>query len=514
MSSRTERKERDDEEERRFVVPSTEMIAQLAEASVSGRPNGAWRRLRARLRRNSARVRISTKITAVYAVILFVVLLVTMSTFVYGSYYQFYHQAEVAMRLSEQQVAAKLDTGEWFSQSFWKDDPVVPGTVLRVTDITGRVVAENDAHYPSLEDVEKGTRASKPFWAADDMDVADVGNSILYHATSDVMHDGVFYRIHFLRTITAERQYLQDMQKSLLFIVLSGFLVALAAGAFLSQQVLLPIRSLTRTAKKIEVEHMSGRIEVPPTRDELHELAVTFNHMLDRLQDGFTQQQRFVSDASHELRTPVTVILGYSDLLARWGQSDEKVLHEGIDSIRTEAENMQQLIEKLLFLARADQKRQVLHKENLELSELVADVMKKMKLVTKQHDVKLLRNDPATIYADSVMIRQMMRIFLENSVKYTPAPGHIAVESVREGKHIILTLADDGIGIAPKEQKKVFDRFYRVDTSRTKAEGVSGTGLGLSIATWIAEQHDIEITMTSALGHGTAIHLAIPVVDG
>ena len=211
----------------------------------------------------------------------------------------------------------------------------------------------------------------------------------------------------------------------------------------------------------------------------------------------------------------MTVILGYSDLLSRWGRSDKEVLDEGISAIRSEAEDMQQLIEKLLFLARADQKRQVLHKENMELSELVTDVMRKMKMVTKTHSVELLHNDMGIIYADQVTIRQMLRIFLENSTKYTPEGGHITVSSEKmpDGKHIQLELADDGIGIAPKDQKKVFERFYRVDASRTKAQGgVSGTGLGLSIASWIAEQHNIKIAMVSDLGKGTKVILTIPVV--
>jgi signal transduction histidine kinase len=215
------------------------------------------------------------------------------------------------------------------------------------------------------------------------------------------------------------------------------------------------------------------------------------------------------------LRTPVTVILGYSDLLSRWGRSDPAILDEGISSIRSEAENMQQLIEKLLFLARADQKRQVLHKESIELSELIADVMKKMELVTKDHHVELLANDDGMIYGDVVTMRQMLRIFLDNSTKYTPKGGHITVSSrrVADGKFMQVDLSDDGLGIAPENQQKVFERFYRVDSSRTKAEGgVSGTGLGLSIASWIAEQHDIKISMTSALGKGTTIHLQIPVI--
>ena len=458
--------------------------------------------------------RISTKITAVYAVILFILLAVGMGAMALGVYYAFYHQAEVAIAISEHRTVEKIEGGADFTPSFWNDDPVLPGVVLRVTDITGRVVFENDAHFPALSDIEENTRIRPPFWADQSMDVADIGNSTIYHATVDVMHGGSIYRLHFLRTITAESSFLKDMQRFLLLLTAAGFLIALGAGYFLSRRVLRPIRTMMATAREIEIEDMGRRIEPAPAHDELHELAVTFNHMLDRLQQGFSQQQRFVSDASHELRTPVTVILGYSDLLARWGQTDGEVLKEGISSIRSEAENMQQLIEKLLFLARADQKRQVLHKENLELSELVEDVMRKMKLVTKQHTVTLEKNEPGTIYADPVMMRQMMRIFLENSAKYTPDGGHITASSVRHGKFMLLSLGDDGIGIAPEEQSKVFERFYRVDTSRTKAEGVSGTGLGLSIAVWIAEQHDIHITMDSALGKGTTIHLAIPLVHG
>jgi len=458
--------------------------------------------------------RISTKITAVYAVILFMLLICGIGAMALGVYYAFYHQAEVAIELSERQTVEKVEGGADFTPSFWNDDPVLPGVVLRVTDITGRVVFENDTHFPSLSDIEDNTRPRPPFWADQSMDVADIGNSTIYHATVDVMHNGSIYRLHFLRTITAESAFLKDVQHFLLFLMVTGFLIALCAGYFLSRRVLRPIRTMMATARSIEIEDMSRRIEPAPAHDELHELAVTFNHMLDRLQAGFSQQQRFVSDASHELRTPITVILGYSDLLARWGQTDEGVLKEGISSIRSEAENMQQLIEKLLFLARADQKRQVLHKENLELSEIVEDVMKKMKLVTKQHTVELKENEPGTIYADPVMMRQMMRIFLENSAKYTPDGGHITASCVRHGKYMLLSLSDDGIGIAPEEQQKVFERFYRVDTSRTKAEGVSGTGLGLSIAVWIAEQHDIRITMDSALGKGTTIHLSIPLVDG
>ncbi len=459
--------------------------------------------------------RISTKITCFYAAVLLLVLILTSVLTGLGVYFSFYHQAEVELEISMNHVLQRMDQGMPLGPEVLGDDPVMPGVVLRITDLTGQVVYENDSHYPSTQKIEKATLANPPFWANKSMQVAQVKNMTLYHAKMDVEYRGQLYQMHFFKTITAEKHFLETLQKILFLMTILGFVLALAAGYFVSKRILQPIRDMTATARKIEIEKMDRRIVVPPVRDELSELADTFNHMLERLETGFRQQQRFVSDASHELRTPVTVILGYSDLLSRWGRSDEEVLDEGISSIRSEAEDMQQLIEKLLFLARADQQRQVLHKENMELSELVGDVMRKMKLVTRTHSVELLENEDGVIFADQVTMRQMMRIFLENSTKYTPVGGHITARSRRtpDGKFMQMELADDGIGIAREDQQKVFDRFYRVDSSRTKAQGgVSGTGLGLSIASWIAEQHGIEISMESELGQGTKMILRIPLV--
>ena len=458
---------------------------------------------------------ISTKITCFYAAVLLLVLILTSTLTGLGVYFSFYHQAEVELEISMSHVLDSLEQGRLIGADFGRDDMVLPGVVLRITDTSGKVVYENDSHYPPLNRIEEHTVPNPPFWANKNMNVVEFRNATLYHARMDVEYRGQVYQMHFFKTITAERHFLETLQKILFLMTILGFFLALIIGFFVSRRILQPIRDMTATARKIEVEKMDRRIMVPPAHDELTELADTFNHMLDRLEDGFKQQQRFVSDASHELRTPVTVILGYSDLLSRWGRSDPAVLDEGISSIRSEAENMQQLIEKLLFLARADQKRQVLHKENIELSELIADVMRKMELVTREHQVELLANDDGMMYGDLVTMRQMLRIFLDNSTKYTPQGGRITVSSRRsaDGRFMQVDLADNGMGIAPENQQKVFERFYRVDASRTKAEGgVSGTGLGLSIASWIAEQHGIEISLTSALGQGTTIHLQIPLV--
>ena len=456
-------------------------------------------------------IRISTKITLMYAAILFFVLILSTAILGVGAYIYFYRQAEIDLDRSIRHVMSNIESGYVAEAKFWFEGPVIPGVIVRITDNTGRVVLDTDAHFPSIETIENG-RITTPFWANPDMEVSEFRGGAVYHAQRNVDYGGIPYQIHFFRTITTEKDFFNALQRLLFYTVAICFVLALVAGHFISMRILKPIRAITWTARSIEVERLGRRLDVPRARDELSELARTFNRMLDRLQEGFAQQQRFVSDASHELRTPLTVILGYSDMLSRWGREDKSTLDEGITAIRSEAENMQQLIEKLLFLARADQKRQAVNKEEVDFAELLADTMEKMQTVTASHEVSLGRNDPAVVDGDPVLLRQLLRIFLENSLKYTPAGGHIHAYTVlsEDGGTLTVTLTDDGIGIAPEHQARIFDRFYRVDSSRAKETG--GSGLGLSIARWIAEQHGIKIALTSAVDEGTTITLTIPTI--
>ena len=456
-------------------------------------------------------VRISTKITLLYAAILFFVLILSTAILGIGAYIYFYRQAEVDLDRSIQHVMSNIESGNATEAKFWFEGPVIPGVIVRITDSSGRIVLDTDNHFPSIERIEQG-RVTTPIWANPDMEVSEFQGGAVYHARRYIEYGGIPYQVHFFRTIMTEKDFFSSLQRLIFYTVAIGFVLALLAGHFISRRILKPIREFTWTARSIEVERLGRRLDVPRARDELSELARTFNRMLDRLQEGFSQQQRFVSDASHELRTPLTVILGYSDMLSRWGREDKNILDEGITAIRSEAENMQQLIEKLLFLARADQKRQAVNKEAVDLAELLADTIEKMHTVTTSHEVTLGRNDPATVSADPVLLRQLLRIFLENSVKYTPPGGHIHAYSIRsnDGTSVTVTLSDDGIGIAPEHQSRIFDRFYRVDSSRTKETG--GSGLGLSIARWIAERHDIKLVLKSAVDEGTTITLNIPLI--
>lgn len=405
---------------------------------------------------------------------------------------------------------------------------LMPGVFLKITDAQGDVVYDSDMYSPSLQVLQSHIEDRPPFWANPNFQVVESDNFTIYYKRVPVKIQGNDYELHFFKTITAENRLLALIQKMLLAEIVISIFVALLLGYFVSRRLLNPVRDITDTAKSIEISDLSRRIPVPPARDELSELAETFNRMLDRIQKGFRQQQRFVSDASHELRTPVTVIKGYSDMLARWGSQDEEALREGLEAIRSEAVDMQELIEKLLFLARADQKRQIMHKEPLDMAPLVEDVFRKLELTDKEHDHVLEANESATVLADKVAMKQMLRIFLENAVKYTPAGGKISIaaqlvqlekkEAQKEpavlGQQVLkITISDTGMGIPAEAQDKIFDRFYRVDTSRSRQEGtVGGTGLGLSIASWIAREHNMDIQVESQVGQGTSFMVYIPVI--
>lgn len=285
--------------------------------------------------------------------------------------------------------------------------------------------------------------------------------------------------------------------------------LAALAGALLMRRMMRPVYRMTQTAREISATDLSLRIDAGNARDELGELARTFNGMLDRIQKAYEQQNRFVSDASHELRTPLSVISGYANLLRRWGSGDKAVLEESVSKIIEEAGNMQQLVERLLFLARADKQTQPVRMERFCLSSLLEDVMDETRLIDRGHTLRQEICPDVFVTADPALVKQAVRAVLENSEKYTPEGGTIAVfcRLVENGAEIMVK--DTGVGIAEEDLPHIFDRFYKADESRTRSEGAS-SGLGLSIVKWIVERHGGGIRVSSKRGGGTAFVIFLP----
>ena len=241
---------------------------------------------------------------------------------------------------------------------------------------------------------------------------------------------------------------------------------------------------------------------------ELAGLETAVNKLMSRMRDSYRQQARFVSDASHELRTPIAVIRGYADMLDRWGKTDEKILEESIEAIKEESENMQHLVEQLLFLARGDSGRTPLNVSDFDLSEMMKDVWEESSMIDKGHDYKFESGGSVMVRGDISLIKQAARILIENASKYTPEGGEIVLKSLISDGHPAFSVQDSGIGISENDLQHIFERFYRADDSRSKQTG--GSGLGLAIAKWIVERHGGRFEVISRKDIGTRITVILP----
>nr|WP_319488752.1 ATP-binding protein [uncultured Caproiciproducens sp.] len=346
----------------------------------------------------------------------------------------------------------------------------------------------------------------------------------VYHVPADV--NGRSYLITVSNN--ASIRIFEYIAVILLILELLLLLGGISSGARTIRRTLQPIEELAETARSLndggaltpeKLEALAGkldginaakldtRISVGETQNELKTLASAINGMLDRINESYRSQVRFVSDASHELRTPISVIQGYANLLDRWGKNDPKTLQESIDAIKDETSNMKGLVEQLLFLARGDNNTMTLQIERFELSALACEVLRETQMIDAGHEYES-HVTPVFINADEGLVKQAMRILIDNAMKYSPAGKRITISVSGEDSHARLTVQDEGIGIPSEAVPRIFDRFYRADESRARATG--GTGLGLSIAQWIAERHGGHMEVLSREDIGTRVTIVLP----
>lgn len=285
----------------------------------------------------------------------------------------------------------------------------------------------------------------------------------------------------------------------------AGFLVQ---GRRINRRVLQPIADITAHAQMLSENELSLRLNVAGAKNELKDLATVFNAMLDRIEAAYNGQKQFVSDASHELRTPIAVIQGYANLLERWGKDDAQVRDESIAAIVNETANMKELVEKLLFLARHDKKTFKLNLEHFELRELVEETVRETEMITANHHVETGELSSGILYADRNAIKQAIRVFMDNAVKYTPPGGTIRIACERRPGSVVIAVSDTGVGISRTELSSVFERFYRADAARNSK--TAGHGLGLAIARIIVVSHGGKIQVSSKKGVGSTFRIILP----
>jgi signal transduction histidine kinase len=338
----------------------------------------------------------------------------------------------------------------------------------------------------------------------------DHSKKTLYiHLNRDLLFDNEIWQLHYWVNLKQSQVIYIYVILGLLIIDAFRIIYFLIKSKKLNHSLMQPIDEIAGTARRITAENLSQRINVHGTKNELKDLASVINDLLDRLEVAYNSQKQFVSDASHELRTPIAVIQGYAGLLERWGKSDPEVIDEALAAIVNESANMQSLVENLLFLARHDKKTWNLTLEPVLTQELVESIVKETEMLTNEHEIKLGVMEDCYVIADKNAIKQALRIFADNSIKYTPPGGCISFSSRREGEWAVLTVQDNGQGINKNDLNKVFNRFYRSDQVRNSTASNHGYGLGLSIARILVSAHHGKIRVRSVPEEGSEFSILL-----
>lgn len=256
--------------------------------------------------------------------------------------------------------------------------------------------------------------------------------------------------------------------------------------------------SLEDAISKISPVESDERIHIGD--NELQGLEEAINNLLDRMRESYRQQARFVSDASHELRTPISVIQGYANMLDRWGKDDEEVLEESIAAIKSESENMKNLVEQLLGINGKTQLKIV----EFSLNDMMKEVLEESKMIDRYHTYTYIDSENINVYGDISLLKQTARILIENAAKYTDKREEIILKCGKnDNNEPYFSVQDNGIGMDENDVVHIFERFFRADTARVRKNG--GTGLGLSIAKWIIDSHNGYFSVLSRKEIGTRI---------
>ncbi len=353
------------------------------------------------------------------------------------------------------------------------------------------------------------------------LDEARQGHTVF--ETIHLQNDSPLRRIFLPIVVNGDVRFILQSDTSLRFVeeTLQWLLWVLAGAAaivlflawkgsnWLARQVLTPIDQVSRTASNITGQSLDTRIAMTAPYAEFQHLAQAFNSMLDRLQQSFDAQHRFVADAAHELKTPLTAMKGHMEVILQKSRTPEEY-REAIVATLGDTERLNQLTKSLLALAQLSGDRPSKNLESVNLQEVAQEVQNELQILAEDKGITLRVESEAVppILGDAVQIKRMVINLLDNALRHTPIGGTVRVHVAREQQEVTLSVADTGPGIAPEHLPHLFDRFYRVDTARDRQSG--GTGLGLALVKEIAEAHDGQVHVESKVGKGTVFTIQFP----
>ncbi len=376
---------------------------------------------------------------------------------------------------------------------------------LRVADATGHVIylsADSNFLSPALG----RSRGRRTFTARS-------GNERfrVLHDTLNV--GGVSYDVIAATALRDFDRALDRVQYALTVVAPFFLVIAAFGGYWLSGRALAPVDQITQAARNIGARDLGQRLKVPKSGDELERLADTLNGMFGRLEAAFQRITKFTADASHELRTPVSVMRTSAEIALRKPRSEGEY-RETLGQILYESERLSQLIEQLLIMARSDAGSAVLPMVRTDLTEPLHNACQQAFILAEKKQLAFserVPEKPLWVRGDSPSLERLFLVLLDNAVKYTPDGGSIEVALDTEDGFAVAAIRDTGIGVAPEDIPHVFERFYRADQARSRDMG--GSGLGLAIGTWIAQVHGGEIRIESELSKGSCFQVRLPLAS-
>jgi two-component system, OmpR family, sensor kinase len=317
-----------------------------------------------------------------------------------------------------------------------------------------------------------------------------------------------------LQSLHPQRELLGDIRNSFLGIIPIALLLAAFGGYFLARKSLAPVALMASKARTIGAANLHDRLGVSNPRDELGQLAISFNELLDRLEASFERQRRFIADASHELRTPVAILRGESEVTLSRADRSPAEYREALTILRDESQRLAHIVEDLFTLTRADAGQYPIAPREFYLDELASDVLRHARSLALAKEITLSPSiEPELLFhGDESLIRRLLLNLLDNAIKYTPQGGNVTLECKKQSAQYVINVTDSGPGIPLDLQPRIFERFFRADKARSRSEtDGGGAGLGLSIARWIAEAHHGHLELARADPSGSTFTVSLPV---
>jgi signal transduction histidine kinase len=384
------------------------------------------------------------------------------------------------------------------------DDASRPGVFVQILDVRGRVVATSGTRLPinRMQVRRVLTGVEDVGWAGADDRLRVLARPVYAHNGEIAGVVQVAQSAHFLDATLAEVRNL-IVGGTLLTVLVAG-----GAGWWLIGRAMRPIRDLTAAADRIvETGRLDARIATPGAADEVGTLVKRFNSMVEQLERSFEQQRQLLADTSHELRNPLTAIRANLEIIE--GMDGPEALFEAAGEAKSEAIRMSRLVNDLLLLGQTDAS-QAIDRQSVDLRALVERIADRARLVSAGQTVDASDLEPVSVIGDADRLYQAVWNLVENALHCTPSTGRVWLRLRHDRDHdrVSIEVEDNGPGIAPEHQSRIFERLYRVDAGRSRRSG--GAGLGLAIVKWVAEAHGGSATMTSVVGQGSRFEIVLP----